>query len=208
MNIGVNLSRLIKHTIFPKFSNLVRTAFSDKYLLYTNVAISISLSGLGDVLEQNYEILTEELETWDPKRTRMMALSGCGVGVVCHYWYRVLDRTLPGYTIRTVCKKIVVDQMIGSPLAISTFFLSCAYLEGSSMNQFVEEVKAKAWRLYAAEWMIWPPAQFINFYWLSTKYRVLFDNTISLGYDVYTSKVKNCQHDSDRSKKDLNADST
>lgn len=31
--------------------------FSQKYLLYTNVTISISLSALGDVLEQHYEIL-------------------------------------------------------------------------------------------------------------------------------------------------------
>lgn len=30
----------------------------------------------------------------------------------------------------------------------------------------------------------------INFFFLPLRYRVLYDNTISLGYDVYTSYVK------------------
>jgi len=46
-------------------------------------------------------------------------------------------------------------------------------------------------QLYIAEWFIWPPAQFVNFYFLPTRLRVIYDNTISLGYDMYTSHVKN-----------------
>ena len=42
-----------------------------------------------------------------------------------------------------------------------------------------------------AEWFIWPPAQFVNFYFLPTRFRVIYDNAISLGYDMYTSHVKN-----------------
>lgn len=34
-------------------------------------------------------------------------------------------------------------------------------------------------------------AQVINFWILPNRYRVLYDNTISLGYDVYTSMVIN-----------------
>lgn len=71
-------------------------------------------------------------------------------------------------------------------------------MEGANFGEIIEEAKQKAWKLYLAEWMIWPPAQFINFYLLSTKYRVLFDNTLSLGYDVYTSKVKHDSEDKSR----------
>lgn len=35
--------------------------FSPKNLLYTNVGISISLSAIGDILEQHYEILKVRL---------------------------------------------------------------------------------------------------------------------------------------------------
>ena len=64
------------------------------------------------------------------------------------------------------------------------------YLIFQSTGEVLEEIKSKAWRLYAAEWVVWPPAQIINFYLLPTRFRVLYDNTISLGYDVYTSYVK------------------
>lgn len=172
----------------------VRTLFSQKFLLYTNVGLSTTLSGLGDVIEQKYEVATGELSKWDPIRTRNMSLSGTTIGVVCHYWYAWLDRTIPGYTVRIVFRKILVDQLVGSPLAISTFFGTLGVLEGSTLPECIAEVKAKAWRLYVAEWMIWPPCQFLNFYVLSTKYRVLFDNLVSLGYDIYTSRVKHKEY--------------
>ncbi|GLV44777.1 uncharacterized protein CBL_14652 [Carabus blaptoides fortunei] len=122
-----------------------------------------------------------------------MAISGCTVGVLCHYWYHALDRKFPGRSLKTVAKKVMLDQFLCSPITISVFFLTLALLERTSVEEFVEEVKKKAWRLYVAEWIIWPPAQVINFYILPTRYRVLYDNTISLGYDVYTSYVKHDQ---------------
>ena len=44
--------------------------------------------------------------------------------------------------------------------------------------------------LYVAEWVLWPPAQFINFYYLPTRYRVVYDNAISLIYDTYASYIQ------------------
>lgn len=178
-------------------SKLFHRAFSDKYILITNVGLSTSLSAVGDILEQKYEHLTDGKGEWEPIRTRNMSISGFTIGFACHYWYIYLDKFLPGYTLRTVFKKILIDQFIGSPLCFSMFFGTLALVEGSTYKEFVEEVRQKAWRLYAAEWVIWPPAQFINFYLLPTRYRVLFDNSISLIYDVYTSRVKHYQVNND-----------
>lgn len=191
MQVGFfNLARYIKNVVSRNGRKITKKAFSSKYLLLTNVGISITLSGLGDVLEQKYEIMTKQLNKWDLIRTKNMSISGCTVGVLCHYWYEFLDRRLPGRCLKTVGKKVFLDQVLCSPFTISIFFLTLAILEGTTVEEFVEEVKKKAWRLYVAEWIIWPPAQVINFYILPTRYRVLYDNTISLGYDVYTSYVK------------------
>lgn len=43
--------------LVAKFNPIREKLFSSKNLLYTNVAISISLSATGDFLEQHYEIL-------------------------------------------------------------------------------------------------------------------------------------------------------
>ncbi|XP_011330150.1 mpv17-like protein 2 isoform X2 [Ooceraea biroi] len=150
--------------IFGRVNNIKEYLFSPKNLLYTNVGISITLSGTGDILEQHYEILKGEWDRWSFIRTRNMAISGLSIGIVCHYWYNFLDAKMAGRTI--------------------------ALLENSSLAEFKDEVRRKAHRLYIAEWVIWPPAQVVNFYFLPTRYRVLYDNTISLGYDIYTSHVK------------------
>jgi protein Mpv17 len=211
--------------------HLLKKAFSHKYLLFTNVAISVSLSGVGDIIEQHYEILKNEVDEWDRTRTRHMSISGMTVGVFCHNWYvynvlfqcqrkskshpnryKYLDKHLPGRTINIVMKKVVIDQLIASPIVIMLFFLTLGVLKRSTICDIQNEIKHKAIRLYTAEWVVWPPAQIFNFYLLPTKYRVLYDNTISLGiygtnrftvgfiyynliiftgYDVYTSYVIN-----------------
>ncbi|KAL6430552.1 hypothetical protein ACFW04_007854 [Cataglyphis niger] len=185
----MNISRGME-LILGRINHLRERLFSPKNLLYTNVGISIFLSGTGDILEQHYEILKGDWDRWSFIRTRNMAISGMSIGIVCHYWYKFLDTKMVGRTISTVLKKVVVDQLICSPLCISMFFLTLAVLENNSFAEFKDEVQKKAHRLYIAEWVIWPPAQVINFYFLPTRYRVLYDNMISLGYDVYTSHVK------------------
>ena len=84
-----------------------------------------------------------------------------------------------------------MDQLIGSPLYICTFFGTLGLVEQSSFEEFVDEFKEKCIQLYIAEWVVWTPAQLINFYFLPTRYRVLYDNTISLFYDSYTSYLAN-----------------
>lgn len=106
MNLGINILRSIKTNVFTKLNKTLEKAFSDKYLLYTNVGISVCLSGVGDVLEQHYEMITDKLPKWNEIRTRNMCCSGATVGLVCHYWYKYLDRMIPGYTVRIVLKKI------------------------------------------------------------------------------------------------------
>ncbi|CAH0761284.1 unnamed protein product [Diatraea saccharalis] len=169
---------------------VVKVAFTDKYLLYTNVTISVSLSALGDSLEQSYELYVKEQKEYDAKRTLNMAFSGSAVGVLCHYWYKILDKFIVGKTADMVIKKLLLDQLIFSPIMIMTFFGSLALLEDNPLQNFKEEVRDKFLTLYTAEWMVWPPAQVINFYFLPTRYRVLYDNIISLGYDIYSSQVK------------------
>lgn len=173
-----------------KFRRVVKVAFSDKYLFYTNITISLTLSSVGDIMEQTYEVYTDEIEKYDLKRTMHMGFSGIGVGILCHHWYKILDRFIIGKSFDMVVKKVLLDQLLFSPIMIITFFGSLAIFEKEPLANFQEEVRDKFITLYRAEWMVWPPAQVINFYFLPTRYRVLYDNTISLGYDVYTSQVK------------------
>jgi len=161
-----------------------------KHLLMTNLAISAGLSATGDSIQQHYEKIKDPERNYNFRRTLNMSTAGVTIGGVCHFWYLWLDRFLPGRTFSIALKKMLLDQIICSPVTIGTFFVTLAVVEKSSADEFLEELRSKSWRLYLAEWVIWPPAQMINFFFLPLRYRVLYDNTISLGYDVYTSYVK------------------
>jgi protein Mpv17 len=143
------------------------------------------------VIEQNLEIYRKELEKLDGLRTRNMAASGLVVGAFCHYWYKVLDKRVPGRSFKIVTKKVLIDQLIASPIVISLFFVTLGIMRRESVNETMDEIRNKFIRLYKAEWIVWPTAQIINFWILPSRFRVLYDNTISLGYDVYTSMVIN-----------------
>ncbi|XP_017080829.1 mpv17-like protein 2 [Drosophila eugracilis] len=167
-----------------------QVAFSPKYLLYTNIGISVGLSMVGDTMEQSYERYIGEIQGWNRIRTIRMGISGLTVGVVCHYWYQYLDYLYPHRTYKMVVVKILLDQFICSPFYIAVFFITMAILEDNSWEELKQEIKEKALVLYVAEWTVWPLAQFINFLLIKPQYRVFYDNSISLGYDIFTSQVK------------------
>lgn len=201
MQSNVFVLKLFCSNTVKKCRQIGRTMFG-KYLLLTNVGISISLSATGDILQQNYEMVRKRRDSWDSIRTHHMAISGMTVGIICHNWYKYLDRRLPGRTISVVIKKVIVDQIVCSPVCICVFFVTLSMLENLSWEETRSEIIKKGKRLYIAEWVVWPPAQLINFYILPTRFRVLYDNTVSLGYDVYTSYVRYDKSDSDTSTKD------
>ncbi|KAL0822397.1 hypothetical protein ABMA28_004480 [Loxostege sticticalis] len=175
---------------YVSYRKVKDNAFNQRNLFYTNVLLSIGISTLGDLMEQSYEVHTKEIEKIDLHRTAQMGFSGSTAGIICHHWYNFLDKIIIGRSFSMVIKKLFLDQFICSPIIIMSFFATVAIFEEHPLENFTDELKTKFWILYKAEWMVWPPAQIINFYFLPTKYRVAYDNTISLGYDVYTSHVK------------------
>lgn len=53
-------------------ANANKKAFSSKYLLYTNVVISMTLSAAGDMMEQHYQIMFGEMTKYDTRRSVKM----------------------------------------------------------------------------------------------------------------------------------------
>nr|XP_040576912.1 mpv17-like protein 2 [Lepeophtheirus salmonis]XP_040576922.1 mpv17-like protein 2 [Lepeophtheirus salmonis] len=168
--------------------NFFRNIFSHRYLLLTNVFISTGLSAIGDICQQKLESSNKK---YNASRTLLMASSfGLTSGILCHYWYIYLDKILPSRKGIIIFKKVIIDQIIFSPILILTCLSVAGLIERKKLDSFWSHISEKGVKLYIAEWFVWPPAQFVNFYFLPTRYRVAYDNLISLGYDGYISKVK------------------
>jgi protein Mpv17 len=190
--------RAVMSSILTRFSRHVSTLvvrqkthlLFTKYLLLTNTTITVILSGTGDLMQQYYQHLQDNRVRWDPIRTKNICLAGLVLGPVCHFWYLYLDRFLPGRSLSVILKKVLADQVVVSPVCVISFLVVLGYSEGVTKAQLKRDLLDKGPPLLKAEWLIWPPAQFVNFAFLPTRYRVLYDNTISLGFDNYYSYVK------------------
>lgn len=174
-----------------QFRRFVPIAFSERYLLVTNIGLCVSLSALGDLLQQSVKRARGLAKNHDLVRTKNMSLAAVSMGVICHYWYLWLDRFLPGFSLRVVMKKVIWDQIVLSPIMWVTYFVVLGLLEQSGYERFHERLTDKGGKLYLAEWIVWPPAQVFNFYFLPTRFRVLYDNIVSLGFDWYSSYLLN-----------------
>lgn len=174
--------------------NTVRTSIKNafgKHLLFTNTWTSGALMVAGDLIEQEIEyrrkLIPERYDLW---RVGRMFITGLAFGPLHHYFYMWLHKALPQRTLKVISQKIFLDQIIMSPLIIAVFIYGVAGLEGKSITSSTNELKEKFADIYAFDWCIWPPAQFINFYYLPVKYQVLYINAVTMLYNVFLSYIK------------------
>ena len=150
----------------------------------TNVLISFLTSGLGDMIEQMFEILAKIETNWNRTRTLKLATTGLSVGFLAHYWYKILEtKSL------SILQKILLCQLVYSPICLAIFFITLGILERSSKQEVISNFLEKGKRIYKAEWLVWPLALIISFRLVPLRYRILFDSGVSLGFDVYSSYV-------------------
>ena len=172
----------------------------DTHPLLTKGVTSGLIAGTGDFLCQNFvderkktanSAKSSRLEWWDPSRTaRFVFLGVFLIAPGIHAWYNALNfRLVPGAaTVSTVVKRVVLDQVLFTPLFLPCWLTALWTLEGeTSFETMPGRMAEMAPSILVANWALWIPAQLVNFRFVAVKYQVLYSNAVSLIWNIYLS---------------------
>jgi len=176
----------------PPFRVMVcmKNLFSGKYALLANTLSGGILFAIGDTIEQKLEIRRGVHNHFNWARLGRISIIGLTQGPPHHYFYKYLDRWYPGTSKVMILKKILLDQIIASPFFNVQFIMGMGLMEGKTLNEAWNEFLFKFPRIYIWDWIVWPPCQYVNFFYLSPKYRVLCVNGVTVFWNVFLSYSK------------------
>uniref|UniRef100_F7BST8 MPV17 mitochondrial inner membrane protein like n=1 Tax=Equus caballus TaxID=9796 RepID=F7BST8_HORSE len=126
---------------------------ASRYPWPTNVLLYSALFSAGDAVQQR---LRGGPADW--RQTRRVATVAVAFhGNFNYVWLRLLERALPGRAPRTVLAKVLCDQALGGPVAISAFYAGMSILQGE--DDIFLDLKQKFWNTYKTGLMYWPFVQ-------------------------------------------------
>eukprot|EP00616_Rhizochromulina_sp_CCMP1243_P013725 CAMPEP_0118978430 /NCGR_PEP_ID=MMETSP1173-20130426/23677_1 /TAXON_ID=1034831 /ORGANISM="Rhizochromulina marina cf, Strain CCMP1243" /LENGTH=179 /DNA_ID=CAMNT_0006928625 /DNA_START=11 /DNA_END=550 /DNA_ORIENTATION=- len=157
--------------------------------LLTKALTSMTGFTLGDVLAQNF---VDKKEKYDVMRTVRLGSFGLLVhGTTGHYFYGFLDSKLPGTKPVTVASKVLIDQVFWNPCFGIMFFTYLGLAEGKSFADIMKKIKADLKTAVMGSWAVWVPAHTINFAFIPPSQRLLYINSIQIGYNIFLSFLGN-----------------
>ena len=95
----------------------------------------------------------------------------------------------PAYMMAS--KKLLFDQLCFAPVCTSGFFILLNVLELKGVAKGVQDVQEKLWTSMKVNWMLWVPANFLNFSMVPIPYQVLMANFVSIIYNTFLSYIHN-----------------
>mmetsp|Transcript_50930 Transcript_50930/g.122789 ORF Transcript_50930/g.122789 Transcript_50930/m.122789 type:complete len:208 (+) Transcript_50930:1091-1714(+) len=176
----------------------------DAQPLLTKCLTSFTGFTVGDILAQVF--IEDDGKPYDAARTLRMGSFGFLIhGSTGHYFYGFLDSKLPGTAPMTVASKVLIDQTIWNPIFGCMFFGYLNFTEGKSWDDYVSKLKADLKTAVMGSWAVWVPAHTINFAFIPPSQRLLYINTIQIGYNIFLSFLGNKAVPEEEGKKELPA---
>ena len=158
--------------------------------LLTKALTSLTGFTIGDILAQKF--VNNDGKPYDVMRTIRLGSFGFFIhGTTGHYFYGFLDSKLPGTKPTTVATKVLIDQTIWNPIFGLMFFGYLNVCEGKSFEDYKNKIKADLKTAVMGSWAVWVPAHTINFAFIPPSQRLLYINSIQIGYNVFLSFLGN-----------------
>jgi protein Mpv17 len=116
-----------------------------------------------------------------------------------HMWYCKILPYLGSLVFKEATPKatrvftsMAADQLLFAPIILAGFFVTNSLFEDPStegLKKGIKSYKEKIWETLKINWMIWPLATTINFWFMPVQYQVLFANFVGLFWNIILSYI-------------------
>jgi hypothetical protein len=118
------------------------------------------------------QLAIDKVPKLDLKRTFVFTFLGLVlVGPTLHVWYLYLSKLVTINGASGAIARLLLDQFIFSPIFIGVFMSLLVTLEGKP-SLVVPKLKQEWLSSVIANWQLWIPFQFLNFYFVPQKFQV------------------------------------
>uniref|UniRef100_A0A336MAQ7 CSON014526 protein n=1 Tax=Culicoides sonorensis TaxID=179676 RepID=A0A336MAQ7_CULSO len=144
------------------------------------------------------KVLTKPPEELDKPTLARYAIMGTFIySPMLFFWYRWLDKFLPGTARKTIVKKLLMDQFLFTPPLLGVFFTGMSIMEG---NPPFEELQQKFVPTFARSCLFWLPAQTANFIFIPPQFRVIYVGACAFAWVNILCWVKRQNFDEEETK--------
>jgi len=157
----------------------------DKYPYRMQMTAATLTTSIADIIGQS---ITKELsEKYDLKRTLIMGSFGLlWFGPLATTWYRFAHRKM-----LSPLRSILTDQLMIAPTIMGGFCFLHPIANGTSVNDSFDKFKIKFLSTITSAWMLWTPAQIINFYFVPYQFRGIYGLCVALVWSTFLSIMFN-----------------
>lgn len=167
-----------------------------QYPIITKSVTSGILSASGNLLSQALEYSKKSKENSPKKKINVLGPVHFGIygliitGPVSHYFYNLLEVLLPTTVSYCLAKRLLLERLIFAPAFLLLFYAVMNALEGKTLADLQNKLKASYWSSMKMNWKVWTPFQFININYIPVQFRVLFANLVALFWYAYLASVR------------------
>ncbi|CAB9502417.1 Peroxisomal membrane protein 2 [Seminavis robusta] len=177
--------------------------YSDKLVthpLMTKGLTGAIIAATGDVLCQAGTFTPTDgkktsfwLHGWDVRRSfHFFVLGLTFVAPTSHYWYggMAVHPWTRGQSFYQISKRVALDQFVWTPVFFVIWLSGFWTMEANGHvtgNQIQNQLTTHLPDVMMANWLLWIPAQYLNFYACPVKFQVLFTNVVELAWNAYLS---------------------
>ena len=115
---------------------------------------------------------------------------GIITGSVNQVVFAHLEKYWPGTNMKSIWKKVLLDQALSCPIFHLQFFMGMSLLEGKGVRDSWEEFLRKFPTVFLIDLILWTPCQLINFLYVPLTHRVIFVNSITVFWNIFLSYMK------------------